>query len=308
MRQTPLSHSFCRHVKDGAAPIAVPDAREDPMFCNNPAIGALGVIGYLGVPVMGPDGGPIGALCVIQDRPRAWSEIDLQMLQDLARCVTDEIQLRATSRMACMLRAEVEEQHCRALRHAAVSESLAQAFMMPDLPTATRFGELLKAGCRALGTERGAIARTSGGAAEVLFSHPDPATCPPDPKDLTDTFAQAILCGEEQICLFDTIGTKTEGRQTLCGAPARSYAGTPLVLNGALFGVLEFSSASPRSSAWSAEDLSLLSMISLFACAHLGMLGEIRALRASEAALIEALNRARRQGGVTARVANRRPA
>ena len=42
-RETPLSHSFCRHVAHRGAPLVVPDARTHPLVCDNLAIRDLGL-------------------------------------------------------------------------------------------------------------------------------------------------------------------------------------------------------------------------------------------------------------------------
>jgi signal transduction histidine kinase len=94
-RQTPLSHSFCQHVVSANAPLIVEDARITPLVRDNLAIPDLGVIAYLGVPVHMPSGEPIGALCVIESKPRAWSDNDLSLLQQLADCVSDAIKMKA---------------------------------------------------------------------------------------------------------------------------------------------------------------------------------------------------------------------
>src|SRR5215218_1770618 len=47
LRQTPLSHSFCRSVVETGLPLSVADAREDARVRGNPAIEELGVVAYL---------------------------------------------------------------------------------------------------------------------------------------------------------------------------------------------------------------------------------------------------------------------
>jgi len=94
-RETPLTHSFCQHVKTSGAPLVVPDARQDPLVQDNLAIRDFDVIAYLGVPIYGADDAPVGALCVIDGKPRAWSDKDVNRLTDLADAVTDQIKLRA---------------------------------------------------------------------------------------------------------------------------------------------------------------------------------------------------------------------
>src|SRR5262245_20878149 len=63
-RETPLSHSFCKHVVASGAPLVVSDARESALLRDNPAISELGVIAYAGVPLH-VNGEPVGAFCAI---------------------------------------------------------------------------------------------------------------------------------------------------------------------------------------------------------------------------------------------------
>ena len=107
-RETPLSHSFCQHVTMRDAPLVINDARLSPLVQDNLAIPDLGVIAYLGVPITGLDDAPIGALCVIDGKPRTWSDQDVVRLQDLGATVTDQIKLRVAcaerDRAACAAR------------------------------------------------------------------------------------------------------------------------------------------------------------------------------------------------------------
>jgi GAF domain-containing protein len=51
LRETPLSHSFCRHVVDDGTPLEVVDARIHPKVRDNPSVSELGIVAYLGVPL-----------------------------------------------------------------------------------------------------------------------------------------------------------------------------------------------------------------------------------------------------------------
>ncbi len=93
-RHTPLSHSFCQYVKRDNRPLIVEHAEEDPRVATNLAIPDLGVRAYLGVPIHGPDGEPLGVLCAIQPKKRTWLQSDIAVMTDLAACVTDQISLR----------------------------------------------------------------------------------------------------------------------------------------------------------------------------------------------------------------------
>ena len=90
LRQTPLSHSFCRLVVETELPFAVEDARCDPRVHGNLAVQDLGVVSYLGMPLAVLGGHVIGALCVIDQAPRCWSDEDTQALSDLADAVMAE--------------------------------------------------------------------------------------------------------------------------------------------------------------------------------------------------------------------------
>ena len=94
-RQTPLSHSFCQHVRAQNAPLVVNDSRQHPILQHNGAVEAMNVIAYLGMPIHLPDGTPIGALCAIGTAPRNWTEADQQTLKQIAMCVDEQIALKA---------------------------------------------------------------------------------------------------------------------------------------------------------------------------------------------------------------------
>ena len=94
-RQTPLSHSFCQHAVAMREPLIVPDAREDPLLRDNLAIPDLGVIAYAGIPLITSDDQALGSLCVIDDKPRAWTAEQIKMLGDLAQTVVELIERRS---------------------------------------------------------------------------------------------------------------------------------------------------------------------------------------------------------------------
>lgn len=50
---------------------------------------------YLGVPVHGMAGRPVGALAAFGAEPRVWSDDDIALLTDLAEGVSDELRLRS---------------------------------------------------------------------------------------------------------------------------------------------------------------------------------------------------------------------
>ncbi len=96
-RQTPLTHSFCQHVVTARKPVVVTDARTDSRLLDNHAIHDLGVIAYLGVPLITAQGHAIGTLCVIDHEPRTWTTDEISLITDIAAAVITEITVRTTN-------------------------------------------------------------------------------------------------------------------------------------------------------------------------------------------------------------------
>ena len=78
--------AFCAHaIADGQDVLVVPDAHQDPRFSGNPfVLGEPHVRFYAGHVVREPSGLPVGTICVLDRRPRAFSDADRSVLADLA--------------------------------------------------------------------------------------------------------------------------------------------------------------------------------------------------------------------------------
>ena len=92
----PLSHSACQHAIQSRRPLLIEDARVDPLVRDSLAVAVLGIVAYLGVPLTGSGGSTIGTLCAIDTTPRAWTEENVRVLQDLAATVTAYLAARPT--------------------------------------------------------------------------------------------------------------------------------------------------------------------------------------------------------------------
>jgi signal transduction histidine kinase/ActR/RegA family two-component response regulator len=93
-RETPLTHSFCQHNRTAGKPLIIVDARLHPIVKDNLAIRDLGVIAYLGIPLVTDDGYILGSFCVVDTKVRHWTDEDIEIIQNLALAVMTEIQLR----------------------------------------------------------------------------------------------------------------------------------------------------------------------------------------------------------------------
>lgn len=95
VRKTPLTLSFCKHVVAENMPLVVENAVEHPDLKDNPAIRVLDVHAYLGMPLSTSDGYSLGSFCVIDTRPRVWTDREIEIVRELARSVMVEIELTA---------------------------------------------------------------------------------------------------------------------------------------------------------------------------------------------------------------------
>jgi len=111
LRETPLSHSFCKHVVREAEPLIVVDAHHHPLVSSNLAIRDLGAVAYCGIPLRTSAGHILGSLCVIDAEARNWTPAEIQTLTDLAAVVMTEIELRARTKEAEQRTAELERVH-----------------------------------------------------------------------------------------------------------------------------------------------------------------------------------------------------
>lgn len=98
-RQTPLSHSFCQHVVAKNEPLIVSDARKVDFLKNNLAIPDLNVIGYLGIPLTLETGQTLGSFCVIDGEPRDWQPVEIEIMENLARIIANDLNLKAKARL-----------------------------------------------------------------------------------------------------------------------------------------------------------------------------------------------------------------
>lgn len=110
-RRTPLSHSFCQHVVATNEPLIVTDARQHNLVHDNKAIPDINVIGYLGIPLTLKDGKRLGSFCVIDGEPHEWSDLEIEIVKELAAIVTYEIDLKAMSQAKPNYQIRLERAH-----------------------------------------------------------------------------------------------------------------------------------------------------------------------------------------------------
>jgi diguanylate cyclase (GGDEF)-like protein len=97
--ETDRDQAFCNYTIEQEKSFIVNDAAIDPRFSDNPLVlNAPYIRFYAGFPFRAPSGERLGALCLIDSKPRYISEKDSRLLAELALMVEEEI---ATNQLLC---------------------------------------------------------------------------------------------------------------------------------------------------------------------------------------------------------------
>lgn len=90
--ETARNISFCGHAILGTGALVVEDAAADVRFADNRLVtGAPHIRFYAGVPVHGPNGYPVGTLCLIDRKPRRFNTQERAALADLGAMIDVEL-------------------------------------------------------------------------------------------------------------------------------------------------------------------------------------------------------------------------
>jgi GAF domain-containing protein len=93
-RCTSRDVSLCGHVVANDEILVVRDLARDPRFANNPFVSDHGLRFYAGVPLRGPNGFPIGSLCILDTNPREMTRQEQELLKMIAGDVMEQIKRR----------------------------------------------------------------------------------------------------------------------------------------------------------------------------------------------------------------------
>ncbi|HYF34233.1 MAG TPA: GAF domain-containing protein, partial [Prosthecobacter sp.] len=95
LRETPRRIAFSDHVVREGRPLIVPDATMDARFADNPQVtGEPHIRFYAAVPLISSGGHSIGALAVVDLKPRRLEAAQLRALQMVANQIMDQLELR----------------------------------------------------------------------------------------------------------------------------------------------------------------------------------------------------------------------
>lgn len=88
----PRSEAFCDHTIRRPEALVVEDAAMDTRFADNPLVtGGANIRFYAGHPLTVPGGHRVGALCLLDERPRTFTRQERDLLEELAGWVQQEL-------------------------------------------------------------------------------------------------------------------------------------------------------------------------------------------------------------------------
>ncbi len=99
VNETPRDFAFCAHaIKNKNEPLIIPDSRKDSRFKDNPLVtNDPNIVFYAGIPIVNPEGYPLGTLCVIDNKPRELSDEQLEALKRLTNQLLKLLELRKSA-------------------------------------------------------------------------------------------------------------------------------------------------------------------------------------------------------------------
>jgi len=112
-----------RDVVATGEPLLVEDAGAHPLFGRHETVRRLEIRGFAGIPLLDDEGRPLGALCVVDARPRAWTNDEEELLTEIAAAVVTRLGLHRAVELA---REAAEE------RQAVLASSLDCIVVMDD--------------------------------------------------------------------------------------------------------------------------------------------------------------------------------
>lgn len=86
--------TFCHYSLVASGSLVIEDTTQLPVFRDVPTVDSMGVRAYAGIPLITEDGQMLGSFCAMDFKPKQWTDLDIEVLTDLAHSAMREIRLR----------------------------------------------------------------------------------------------------------------------------------------------------------------------------------------------------------------------
>ncbi|MDQ0993339.1 GAF domain-containing protein [Streptomyces sp. V3I7] len=89
-----LDIGFCPHVVRRRKALVLDDVRDFPRFAGNHVVDAIGILSYLGAPLIDSTGVVLGTICSVDQDPHPWGHEGLETIKSMAAELVERIENR----------------------------------------------------------------------------------------------------------------------------------------------------------------------------------------------------------------------
>lgn len=241
-RSTKRDESICQHVLLDGEPLVIEDTHLDQRFKHNPLVIQHQIRFYAGAPIITKNHHIIGTLCIIDVKPRSFTEDELQTLVDLSKWVNTEIELRAD-----LLERTMNEQSIRTLYEVTSNNCLSFH---------EKLKRLLKIGCERFRLTDGNISKITGDVYEILQTISKSSKF----RKTGDILPLHQTCAGKVIERLEPVHIKQSALETE-SALINEYVGAPIFVNNVFYGTFCFFSADQTFRTITNSDLEFLQLM-----------------------------------------------
>ncbi len=242
-RSTDRDAAFCQHVVLDSKPLVIENAMEDERFIDNPLVKEHHIRFYAGAPIVTKHNNILGTLCIIDVKPRSFSEDELQTLVDLSKWVHTEIELRAD-----LIEKTINEQSIRTLYEVTSNNGLSFE---------EKIKRLLRIGCDRFRLSDGNISKITGDDYEIIqtISKTPNERRAGDIIPLNETYAGKVVEKLEPHHFKQSVAFNDQTPMI------KEYVGAPIFVNNYFYGTFCFFSLDQSFRSISNSDLEFLQLM-----------------------------------------------
>ena len=257
-----FGEKYARLYQQGRVGVLENVATADLKPCYAQFLSQLQVVASLTVPILQGDN-LWGLLFVHQCQgPRHWQSLEVDLLQQLATQVAIAVQ---QSELYQQMQAELTER--KRIEHElreseAAIRTLYEVTASPKLDFEQSLHALLNLGRQQFGLELGVLSQVVGTNYEVVAAQlPNNRTIKGVSLNLAQTYCQETLQTLAPLCITSAGASDWSTHPCYITLKLETYLGVPVIVHGQAYGVLSFSSYSPRCKPFKSVDKELLRLM-----------------------------------------------
>lgn len=237
-RETPRDMSFCGHAILIDRLFIVENTLEDPRFADNPLVtGPPHIRFYAGAQLHSHEGYNLGTLCIIDTRPRSLDHDQCALLEELARCVDEEIN-----------DFEANKSRQEQIEKTRILSALNNLTVDASAPLERKIDMALDLGRHHLELETGIVSEITSDVYTIRwFRAPDNSPLETGLSlPVAQTYCALMLEKGDHLAISHMGDSRYRHQPCYAQMGLESYIAAPIEFDGKLFGTLNFSSVSPR--------------------------------------------------------------